>query len=588
MSQKKKQRKVQYTSNIPIVGGLFDKNSPLSSVPISSPVLLNLTLEDFLESQLSNADLVQLIAPQLQKKRQVISSFAIGQPDFLPFGFFSLGQSCGNAVCCLFRQFSQDGDIQKLIVASKNVETREFLQKSFQFPDDPATHEDAFKTKVKQTAIPWATGFLVGNVIDNQFSPYLLTNYHAVPENLVLEELTAHFYYENPSFQQSDQPKNPTVVEFDPNFYKGNPQLDYVLLKIKTPLQIVPIPIAPNPSIPVIPRIVPKDSEELINLMEPSLQENLRQNGYMGDPVHIIQHPGGRPKEIVLFNNTFTTLYENFLEYETDTEPGSSGSPLFNNQWELLGIHQGAIFTEDEASQTRKVTGFLGIRLDRILADLREKGAIDAEVKDFLDNYVDRKAPTNQRVFILAGDDRSKILGHADAQLEREAMLALRDQLKSELSILGIDAIFINGASEAPLTDAIQQINAQRQSETQDLAIQLLVDQLDQQHETPQGLSIYYYGNNPTRRGNAQVGLEKVNAQGLSTFGAFSDLIVSNRGLAFCRKIFAPSFIVYAGFLSNPQDRSLIESFKRDSTQAKLLAQALAQWLDALLEPNVL
>ncbi|MGI0493533.1 trypsin-like peptidase domain-containing protein [Alkalinema pantanalense CENA528] len=541
------------------------------------------------KSKVGVAELAKLIEPQFKQKQALVSSFSIGQPDFLPFGFFSLGQGRGDAVCCLFRELTQNAEIDELIEASHEPQTREFLQKYFEFQKDPVTHPNEFKAQVLhlRKPIPWATGFLVGNVIDNRFSPYLLTNYHAVPEQEMLRGLTARFRYENSSFKLLE-PIKPITVEFDPNFHKGNPQLDYVLLQLKDPLTISPIPIPSNQSIPVIPRIDSTKSEALISLMEQSLQDELRQHGYAGDPVHIIQHPSGRPKEIVLFNNTFTTLYDSFLEYETDTEPGSSGSPLFNNQWELLGIHQGAIFTEDEGSPTRKVTGFLGIRLDKILADLREQGKTDTEIQHFLENYVDLKTPTNQRVFILAGDDRSKILGNSDAQLEREAMLALRDQLKSELSNLGIDAIFINGDSEAPLTNAIEQINAQRQSETQDIAIQLLVDQLDKQHEMPQGLSIYYYGNNPTRRSNAQVGLEKVEAQGLPTFGAFSDLIVSNRGLAFCRKIFAPSFVVYVGFLSNPQDRSRIQSFKRDSTQAKPLAQALAQWLHALLEPNAL
>jgi V8-like Glu-specific endopeptidase len=31
-----------------------------------------------------------------------------------------------------------------------------------------------------------------------------------------------------------------------------------------------------------------------------------------------------------------------WVEYEVDTEPGSSGSPVFNNQWELVALHSRA------------------------------------------------------------------------------------------------------------------------------------------------------------------------------------------------------------------------------------------------------
>jgi V8-like Glu-specific endopeptidase len=30
------------------------------------------------------------------------------------------------------------------------------------------------------------------------------------------------------------------------------------------------------------------------------------------------------------------------VDYEVDTEPGSSGSPVFNNRWELVALHSRA------------------------------------------------------------------------------------------------------------------------------------------------------------------------------------------------------------------------------------------------------
>ncbi|MFZ6672656.1 DNA/RNA non-specific endonuclease [Undibacterium sp. Xuan67W] len=63
-----------------------------------------------------------------------------------------------------------------------------------------------------------------------------------------------------------------------------------------------------------------------------------------GMPVNIIQHPDGGPRTFAVTNNRLVDILpEGFLHYETDTLPGSSGSPLFNANWELLGVHHAGI-----------------------------------------------------------------------------------------------------------------------------------------------------------------------------------------------------------------------------------------------------
>ncbi len=68
----------------------------------------------------------------------------------------------------------------------------------------------------------------------------------------------------------------------------------------------------------------------------------------IGDPVNIIQHPGGRPKSVVVHNSNLLHL-ENDTElmpyawYNSDTEPGSSGSPVFNRHWEVVGVHRRSV-----------------------------------------------------------------------------------------------------------------------------------------------------------------------------------------------------------------------------------------------------
>jgi endonuclease G len=65
-----------------------------------------------------------------------------------------------------------------------------------------------------------------------------------------------------------------------------------------------------------------------------------------GDPLNIIQHPRGGLKQIALRNNEVIEVPQGktrFLYYTTDTEPGSSGSPCLNDQWELVALHHSGV-----------------------------------------------------------------------------------------------------------------------------------------------------------------------------------------------------------------------------------------------------
>lgn len=83
--------------------------------------------------------------------------------------------------------------------------------------------------------------------------------------------------------------------------------------------------------------------------------------------LNIIQHPQARRKEIAVQQNTINHLFPDFVHYITDTEPGSSGSPVFNNDWDLVALHhaagerQNGVWIDNE-----------GIRIDRIVGHLRD------------------------------------------------------------------------------------------------------------------------------------------------------------------------------------------------------------------------
>lgn len=64
------------------------------------------------------------------------------------------------------------------------------------------------------------------------------------------------------------------------------------------------------------------------------------------ETVNIIQHPRGRPKEVALRDNKVVKADGVVIHYECSTEPGSSGSPVFNNRWEPVALHHASVKTE--------------------------------------------------------------------------------------------------------------------------------------------------------------------------------------------------------------------------------------------------
>jgi endonuclease G, mitochondrial len=101
----------------------------------------------------------------------------------------------------------------------------------------------------------------------------------------------------------------------------------------------------------------------------------------LGELANIIQHPEGRPKQIVLRENNLVARDETLqvLHYVADTQRGSSGSPVFNNDWEPIALHHWA----GPHLETRSVNGKAlrleineGIRISAIVKALRRGESI--------------------------------------------------------------------------------------------------------------------------------------------------------------------------------------------------------------------
>jgi endonuclease G len=61
-----------------------------------------------------------------------------------------------------------------------------------------------------------------------------------------------------------------------------------------------------------------------------------------GTRLNVVQHPGGRVKEIALRTNFYigSVTASSRFHYLSDTEKGSSGSPVLDDNWQVVGLHR--------------------------------------------------------------------------------------------------------------------------------------------------------------------------------------------------------------------------------------------------------
>lgn len=93
------------------------------------------------------------------------------------------------------------------------------------------------------------------------------------------------------------------------------------------------------------------------------------------DYVNIIQHPGGLHKQLALYHNVVEYVGGDRVQYLTDTLPGSSGSPVFNSQWQIVALHHsGGMLTEPTSDRKRFFFRNEGILASTVVRGLKSRG----------------------------------------------------------------------------------------------------------------------------------------------------------------------------------------------------------------------
>lgn len=162
--------------------------------------------------------------------------------------------------------------------------------------------------------IQYGTGFMISDDL-------LLTNYHLLPSKPFpikntnksinkVNKCKVQFNYQTDwkGIEAKDE-----IFECNFNYYVSDSELDYAIIKVINS---------------------PGKKYGKINL-------DYTIKGIPNKPVIIIQHPEKKMKEIVLNNNNIRKVHTHYILYETDTLSGSSGSPVFNESWDLVALHSG-------------------------------------------------------------------------------------------------------------------------------------------------------------------------------------------------------------------------------------------------------
>lgn len=96
----------------------------------------------------------------------------------------------------------------------------------------------------------------------------------------------------------------------------------------------------------------------------------------LGEVANVIQHPRGDFKQVALRENRLVSRLDFVLHYVADTEPGSSGSPVFNNEWQMIALHHWggpSPFALSAMAPGAPSEINEGVRISAIVKDLREK-----------------------------------------------------------------------------------------------------------------------------------------------------------------------------------------------------------------------
>lgn len=172
----------------------------------------------------------------------------------------------------------------------------------------------------------------------------ILTNHHVLHDEggAPVKQVDIWFNYE---LDAAGRPREVDSYEGDAASIVGDRDHDWAIVRSKKPFKAGYPALSLRPSKPVT----------------------------KGDFVYIVQHPSGRPKKIGLLHNEVVNVTRDRVQYLTDTLPGSSGSPVCNEHWQVVALHHRGV---DGSTTTGAARKNQGIHIDRVIEGLAARGVL--------------------------------------------------------------------------------------------------------------------------------------------------------------------------------------------------------------------
>lgn len=140
----------------------------------------------------------------------------------------------------------------------------------------------------------------------------LFTNHHVIPTRAVAAQSHVEFNYQ---LNLQGMPEQSFSYRLDTEKFRASEPLDYATAEIEE-----------SDGNPPLSR-------------GGTLDWSAGHAAAPGDQVAIIQHPQRGPKQIAVTANQVVNIFDHRLQYTTDTLPGSSGSPVFDDSWKVIALH---------------------------------------------------------------------------------------------------------------------------------------------------------------------------------------------------------------------------------------------------------
>ena len=94
-------------------------------------------------------------------------------------------------------------------------------------------------------------------------------------------------------------------------------------------------------------------------------------------PIVIVQHPKGEPLKLAIDTAGVLAVTDTRVRYRTNTDPGSSGSPVFDGRMQLVALHHAG---DPDYSEMHHAEYNQGIPIENVKASIKERTGLEVLV----------------------------------------------------------------------------------------------------------------------------------------------------------------------------------------------------------------